>query len=381
MSYQNVGIFGFAQGTNASFGYAAGIMGIGGQANSLRAIGVYAGLGGAPATIPSTDAALYSDAASLGYSGIFMNGDVGIGTASPIFKTHILGDDGVAEHGLLIDGDGESSDIPFRVRSNVVVSSITDADTKFIIKGNGNVGIGTSSPGTKLEVAGQVKITGGTPGVDQVLTSDASGLATWETPGANNDNWSLSAKLAYSEDDISGWTTLSGDDSYVNITLPFSITIGGTSYSIVHLSTNGWLEFFTSGGGTVTDASNDCLPSTSHSNPMLCWFWDDLVPNGTNIRYTTLGTSPNRVFFIDFDVNIWSTTDDIEGMIQIHEGSALMNVSYKETLDAGARGQTATIGFQLAGGASAKVYPIGCNVAVIDDNQAFESGWSVCPAR
>ena len=47
---------------------------------------------------------------------------------------------------------------------------------------SGNVGIGMPGPGAKLEVAGQVKITGGTPGVGKVLTSDASGLATWATP-------------------------------------------------------------------------------------------------------------------------------------------------------------------------------------------------------
>ena len=44
----------------------------------------------------------------------------------------------------------------------------------------GRVGIGTTNPGAKLEIGGQVKITGGAPGVGKVLTSDASGLATWE---------------------------------------------------------------------------------------------------------------------------------------------------------------------------------------------------------
>ncbi|MDZ7586601.1 MAG: hypothetical protein U0946_02505, partial [Patescibacteria group bacterium] len=46
---------------------------------------------------------------------------------------------------------------------------------------SGNVGIGTTAPGAKLEVGGQVKITGGTPGANKVLTSDSVGLATWET--------------------------------------------------------------------------------------------------------------------------------------------------------------------------------------------------------
>lgn len=45
----------------------------------------------------------------------------------------------------------------------------------------GNFGIGTTAPSAKLEVAGQIKITGGTPGAGKVLTSDASGLATWQT--------------------------------------------------------------------------------------------------------------------------------------------------------------------------------------------------------
>ena len=45
----------------------------------------------------------------------------------------------------------------------------------------GSVGIGTTpSANAKLEIAGQIKITGGNPGANKVLTSDANGLATWQ---------------------------------------------------------------------------------------------------------------------------------------------------------------------------------------------------------
>lgn len=50
---------------------------------------------------------------------------------------------------------------------------------------NGNMGVGVTDPDATLEVNGQVKITGGTPGAGKVLTSDASGNATWETPASS----------------------------------------------------------------------------------------------------------------------------------------------------------------------------------------------------
>jgi hypothetical protein len=44
----------------------------------------------------------------------------------------------------------------------------------------GNVGIGTDNPVAKLQVNGQIKITGGSPGAGKVLTSDAHGMGSWQ---------------------------------------------------------------------------------------------------------------------------------------------------------------------------------------------------------
>ena len=64
------------------------------------------------------------------------------------------------------------------------------ADGILTLKAGGGVGIGTLTPaaGAKLDVngnvnvAGTIKIVGGTPGAGKVLTSDASGNATWQYP-------------------------------------------------------------------------------------------------------------------------------------------------------------------------------------------------------
>lgn len=155
-------------------------------------------------------------------------GNVGIGTSSPSTKLHVRGDltiDKTDTGGSSIYLTGASGGISFkrtsttgtifRVDENSVAASSnfvgmtpmgsgfspriyatgSDATIGLRLSGtnggaivlqdiSGNVGVGTSNPLAKLDVAGQVRITGGSPAAGKVLTSDASGVATWETPAA-----------------------------------------------------------------------------------------------------------------------------------------------------------------------------------------------------
>ena len=78
-----------------------------------------------------------------------------------------------------------SDDIVETNTKNKTVYLWTKFKNNNIFRLEGNVGIGTNNPGAKLEVSGQVKITGGTPEAGKVLTSDNTGLATWQKPEVN----------------------------------------------------------------------------------------------------------------------------------------------------------------------------------------------------
>jgi len=124
----------------------------------------------------------------------------------------------------------------------------------------GNVGIGTTAPGAKLEVAGQVKITGGSPGAGRVLTSDASGLATWQAPSGLPSGSIIMYSGPWNFDDtglgintLLGWALCNGNNGTPNLSDKF--VMGTTSSS----SLGG------TGGTNSYSLTTAQLPSHSHS--------------------------------------------------------------------------------------------------------------------
>ncbi len=74
-----------------------------------------------------------------------------------------------------------------------------------------------------------------------------------------------------------------GDDDCVDIPIPFDFSFYGLQYSVVRISSNGYLTFGNNSGTTYTNAS---IPDPNAPNNLIAPFWDDLNPSvGGNIYY------------------------------------------------------------------------------------------------
>jgi Chaperone of endosialidase len=313
----------------------------------LQAFAVWTPPTGAPSSATNAYAPLnIGPTAQTKSGGLNVTGSVGIGTASPGSKLHVYGGrteigstaqnylptGGTWNYTLLLDALDTSS-IGFH-DSGASVSSIRYDTSGFVIGGDdgwgvknvlmpGNVGIGTASPGAKLEVAGQVKITGGIPGTGKVLTSDASGLATWTTPasggltGSGSTNYiskwtgatSLGNSVIYDNGTNVGIGTASPSEKlHVN----GSVYVGGNWYKAGNLTSvnnaigvwsaeGGVLSGFSSGRAVAigqTTSGYTGLGISSGATPLGSFYYDHFsnetvveAYGARNIRFSTNGAT------------------------------------------------------------------------------------------
>lgn len=193
-------------------------------------------------------------------------------------------------------------------------ASSSGAGTTAFATGNGNVGIGTSTPTSKLEVNGQIKITGGNPGVGKVLTSDANGLATWQTPsggGGGADNWGTQV--------VETNATLSGNGT--GGSLLRIAQQGATSGQTLKWNGTTWLPATDNDAQTLSLASNfsgQVLSISNGNNVTLPWSVDagtgDILYYGNS--NVGIGSAATQKLTVAGAIQIGNTTLNTDGSIR-----------------------------------------------------------------
>jgi hypothetical protein len=214
-----------------------------------------------------------------------VTGNVGIGTTSPNAVLEVVGT-GIADHLRLTNtsspGPALYLNAPNRDwviwgtapgadagNQRLVFRDYTAAENRMVIDSVGNVGIGTTTPAHRLDVADTVQMSGfkmpTAASNGYVLTSDASGVGTWQAPGGGG-NWSVTNSVLYTD---SYWGIARGgagnavynDSARTMVNLGVACTTGlsfaTTHYSVVsggskNAALNSWC---TVGGGERNRAS------------------------------------------------------------------------------------------------------------------------------
>lgn len=169
------------------------------------------------------------------------------------------------------------------------------------------------------------------------LTGSATTLST--TPSSN---------LGYNFTAVAGTFTPNGAgtntvcttscDSYTSTEIPLNFTfnfgncVTTTAYDAVVIGSNGWISL-----GRTTSADN--YPSGTYANPftnptpynpVIAPFADDLIHGtGCSINYKTTGSSPNRVFTVEWlNVRRWSAVPDFSFQVKLYETSNKIEFVY-----------------------------------------------------
>jgi hypothetical protein len=151
--------------------------------------------------------------------------------------------------------------------------------------------------------------------------------------------------------------TLTGDNAYQSMPLPFAFPFYGQRYSTTWVDTNGVLYFSDPGASKPNRTS---VPDPDGPNNLIAPFWSDLVVDSTSkIRTTLIGQAPNRQFVVEWrDVYVqgwWNQRFSFEVLLG-EQGT--ISFTYNGTDWEGNRGKEGLIGIENADGSAGYQYSL-----------------------
>lgn len=185
------------------------------------------------------------------------------------------GDDGNG----IYDGDGT---VPSGTDVAVTDYINFDANTFYLDGTNNRVGMGTATPSARLDVVGTFQLVDGTQGANKILTSDASGNASWTS------NLSVGGSVTLNIRTITAATTVLSTDCVVicdatsggfTVTLPTAASSTGRVYTFKKLASSNNVTIDGNGAELIDGATTYTLTAAYKSVR--------IISNGT--RWLILG--------------------------------------------------------------------------------------------
>ena len=221
----------------------------------------------------------------------------------------------------------------------------------------------TINPGKLIEVKGngQIHVSGNWN--NNGFFMPGSGLVHFTGSATSNINPVQNIITNYIRSTFNkGMTALSGgsagpqgNDASLNANIGFSFNYFGTNYTQVTICTNGWVSFTTSAGTSIV---NTRLFSGQSPNLTVAPWWDDLTDDATSlIRYITDGSSPNRVFIVEWNsvptYNGLASPARISFQVKLFETTNIIEFHYGEHVFGNhSASESASIGLENVTGGS-----------------------------
>ena len=141
--------------------------------------------------------------------------------------------------------------------------------------------------------------------------------------------------------EITGTDVMNTSNTFYNgIPLGFNFVFNGTSYSHVHVSSNGWMTLGTSAtNNTITNATPANSIATGTVRPIIAPLWDQLffyslLGTTGKVTYLMQQTGSGKVMTIQYSKVCWSTVSllgaNIEFQVKLYENSNKIDFVYNQ---------------------------------------------------